>query len=104
MRAVNLTRPPLLPPCARHRPGQGVGVAEDGDRPPGWNPPWFRHSRATALLLGRNRGVGGIPAVGVTRTFRGRWTFPAGSRGRGTACGGELEDLLLHLAVLHDER
>ena len=33
MREVNLTRPPLLPPCARHRPGQGVGVAEDGDRP-----------------------------------------------------------------------
>jgi len=79
MRAVNLTRPPLLPPCARHRPGQGVGVAEDGDRPPGWNPPWFRHSRATALLLGRNRGVGGIPTVGVTRMFRGRWTFPAWS-------------------------
>jgi len=79
MRAANLTRPLLLPPCARHRPGQGVGVAEDGDRPPGWNPHWFRHSRATALLLGRNRGVGGIPTVGVTRTFRRRWTFPAWS-------------------------
>ena len=38
MRAVNLTRPLLLPPCARHRPGQGVGVAEDGDRPTRVNP------------------------------------------------------------------
>ena len=38
MREVNLTRPLLLPPCARHRPGQGVGVAEDGDRPTRINP------------------------------------------------------------------
>ena len=76
MREVNMTRPPLLPPCARAR-DKASALRKKGIGPPGWNPHWFRHSRATALLLGRNRGVGGIPTVGVTRTLRRRWTFPA---------------------------
>ncbi len=35
--AVNLTRPPLLPPLSEG-PGQGVGVAKEGDQPTRINP------------------------------------------------------------------
>jgi len=79
MREVNLTRPLLLPLARGTVRDKASALRKKGIGPPGWNPHWFRHSRATALLLGRNRGVGGIPTVGVTRTFRRRWTFPAWS-------------------------
>lgn len=50
---VNLQRPPLL--AALHEGtvrDKTAALRKKGIGPPGWTPHWFRHSHATALLLG----------------------------------------------------
>jgi integrase len=50
---VNLDRPPLLAPLRETTVRDKVGALKRrGIGPPGWTPHWFRHSHATALLLG----------------------------------------------------
>jgi len=50
---VNLDRPPLLAPLREATVRDKVGALKRrGIGPPGWTPHWFRHSHATALLLG----------------------------------------------------
>ena len=50
---VNLDRPPLLAPMREATVRDKVdALKRRGVGPPGWTPHWFRHSHATALLLG----------------------------------------------------
>jgi integrase len=50
---VNLDRPPLLAPLREATVRDKVdALKRRGVGPPGWTPHWFRHSHATALLLG----------------------------------------------------
>ncbi len=50
---VNLQRPPLLAALgAGTVRGKVTALRRAGAGPPGWTPHWFRHSHATALLLG----------------------------------------------------
>lgn len=59
---VNLDRPPLLAPLREGTVRDKVtALKRRGIGPPGWTPHWFRHSHATALLLG------GIPDWVVSR-------------------------------------
>lgn len=50
---VNLDRPPLLAPLREATVRDKIAALKRrGIGPPGWTPHWFRHSHATALLLG----------------------------------------------------
>lgn len=50
---VNLQRPPLLAALAEGTVrDKTTALRNKGIGPPGWTPHWFRHSHATALLLG----------------------------------------------------
>jgi integrase len=50
---VNLDRPPLLAPLREATVRDKVDALKRRSiGPPGWTPHWFRHSHATALLLG----------------------------------------------------
>jgi hypothetical protein len=49
---VNLQRPPLLAALGEGTVRDKVtALRQAGAGPPGWTPLWFRHTRATALLL-----------------------------------------------------
>jgi integrase len=50
---VNLSRPPLLAPLREGTVRDKItALRRKGIGPPGWSAHWFRHSHATALLLG----------------------------------------------------
>lgn len=50
---VNLSRPPLLAPLREGTVRDKItALRRKGVGPPGWSAHWFRHSHATALLLG----------------------------------------------------